>query len=135
MNTSIDTIAYVNGEAISAGTLITISAEKIYMSLSSTIGAAETRPNEEKYISYWSGKLRNVAQIRGRDLVLVAAMADADIEIEGIIQKGKLLTLTSQEAAELNFIDGITSSIDDILYLSNLQNVPLRSYPHPFNYD
>ncbi len=132
LNTSIDTIAYVNGEAISAGTLITISAEKIYMSPSSTIGAAETRPNEEKYISYWSGKLRNVAQIRGRDPVLVAAMADADIEIEGIIQKGKLLTLTSQEAAELNFIDGITSSIDDILYLSNLQNVPLRELSPSF---
>ena len=47
LNTSIDTIAYVNGEAISAGTLITISAEKIYMSPSSTIGAAETRPNEK----------------------------------------------------------------------------------------
>ena len=59
-------------------------------------------------------------------------MADADIEIEGIIQKGKLLTLTSQEAAELNFIDGITSSIDDILYLSNLQNVPLRELSPSF---
>jgi membrane-bound serine protease (ClpP class) len=121
LNTFLRTIAYVNGEAISAGTIITISAEDIYMSPSSTIGAAETRPNEEKYISYWAGKLRNVAQIRGRDPVLIASMADADIEIEGVIEKGKLLTLTSQEAIELELIDGVENSIEEVQNTSDLQ--------------
>lgn len=121
LNTSLKTIAFVKGEAISAGTLITISAEDIYMSPSSTIGAAETRPNEEKYISYWTGKLRNVAQVRGRDPVLIASMADADIEVEGVIEKGKLLTLTSQEAIELELIDGIESSVEEVQNTSDLQ--------------
>ena len=125
LNTSIKTIAYVNGEAISAGTIITISAEDIYMSPSSTIGAAETRPNEEKYISYWTGKLRNVAQTRDRDSMLVASMADADIEIEGIIEKGKLLTLTSKEAIDLEFIDGIENSIEGIQNNYNFDKNPI----------
>lgn len=121
LKTSIRTIAYVNGEAISAGTIITISAEEIYMSPASTIGAAETRPNEEKYISYWTGKLRNVAQIRGRDPILIASMADVDIEIEGVIEKGKLLTLTSQEALEHDLIDGVEKNIEEVQNASNLQ--------------
>lgn len=132
LNTPIKTIAYVDNEAISAGTLITISAQEIYMSPSATIGAAETRPNEEKYISYWAGKLRNVAQIRGRDPQLVAAMADADIEIEGIIQKGKLLTLTAEEALELNFIEGIENSVEEIQKTSNLENYSLKELEPSF---
>ncbi|RBP45495.1 NfeD family protein [Garciella nitratireducens] len=122
LNTPIKTIAYIKNEAISAGTLIAISAQQIYMSSSATIGAAETRPNEEKYISYWTGKLRNVAQIRGRDPQLVAAMADADIQIKGVIQKGKLLTLTSKEALELNFIEGIENSVEEVKKSCDLEN-------------
>lgn len=122
LKTPIKTIAFVDGEAISAGTIITISAEDIYMSPSSTIGAAETRPKEEKYISYWAGKLRNVAQLRDRDPKIIAAMADADIEIEGIIEKGKLLTLTSQEAMDFEIIDGIVESISEIERVANLQD-------------
>lgn len=121
LNTNIKTIAFVNGEAISAGTIITISAEKIVMSPSSTIGAAETRPNEEKYISYWTGKLRNVAQLRGRDPVLVASMADADIEIEGVVKTGKLLTLTTEEAQNLKFTDAKEKDIQGILKTFGLE--------------
>lgn len=122
LETPIKTIAYISDEAISAGTIISISAEKIYMSSSSTIGAAETRPNEEKYISYWTGKLRNVAQIRNRDSNLVASMADANIEIEGVIDKDKLLTLTSKEAKELEFIDGIKDSIEEVQKAEDLSS-------------
>jgi membrane-bound serine protease (ClpP class) len=121
LNTNIKTIAFVNGEAISAGTIITISAEKIVMSPASTIGAAETRPNEEKYISYWTGKLRNVAQLRGRDPVLVASMADADIEIEGVVKTGKLLTLTTEEAQKLKFTDAKEKDIQGILKTFGLE--------------
>lgn len=122
LDTSIKTIAYISDEAISAGTIISISAEKVYMSPSSTIGAAETRPNEEKYISYWTGKLRNVAQIRNRDSNLVASMADANIEIKGVIDKDKLLTLTSKEAMELEFIDGIEDSIEQVQKAEDFSN-------------
>ncbi len=122
LKTPLKTIAFVDGEAISAGTIITISAEDIYMSPSSTIGAAETRPKEEKYISYWTGKLRNVAQLRNRDPKIIAAMADADIEIKGVIEKGKLLTLTSQEAMDFEIIDGIENSIEAIQLRANLQD-------------
>ncbi|MCR1897854.1 ATP-dependent Clp protease proteolytic subunit [Irregularibacter muris] len=132
LDSTIPTIAYVNGEAISAGTIITISAEKIIMSPRATIGAAETRPNEEKYISYWTGKLRNVAQIRDRDPMLVAAMADANIEIPNVVAKGKLLTLTTQEAMELHFIDGVEDSIQGVMQESGLAKQQLKELSPSF---
>lgn len=126
LNAPIKTIAYVNKEAISAGTIIAISSEEIYMSPYATIGAAETRPSEEKYISYWTGKLRNVAEIRGRDSELIAAMADADVKIEGVIEKGKILTLTAAEAMKLKFIEGVEDSIAGVQSTTGLSDYGLQ---------
>lgn len=115
LRTSIPTVAFINNEATSAGVIITISCEKIMAVPAATIGAAETRPNEEKYISYWSSALRAVAEERGRDPQLVAAMADADIVIEGIKEKGKILSLTTKEALKLGLIDEQVENLDEVI--------------------
>ncbi len=115
LRTSIPTVAFINNEATSAGVIIAISCEKIMAVPAATIGAAETRPNEEKYISYWSSALRAVAEERGRDPQLVAAMADADIVIEGIKEKGKILSLTTKEALKLGLIDEQVENLDKVI--------------------
>lgn len=107
---NIPVISYVNKEATSAGVLIAVSSEKIYMAPGATIGAAEPRPKEEKYISYWAAKLRAAAGKTGRNPEIVAAMADSDISIPGVIEKGKILSLTSDEAVELNIADKIVNT-------------------------
>lgn len=118
----IPTIAYINKKAESAGVLISISCDHIYMNNYSTIGSAETIPNTEKNISYWTSQLKAVAEQKGRDTEIVAAMADKDISIKGLVNKGKLLNLTTKKADEIKFIDGIASSMKKIYTDLNIDN-------------
>lgn len=109
------TISFVNNKAESAGVLVTISGEKVVMAPSSTIGSAETVPDSEKVLSMWRSFLRDTAQLRGRDSQLIEAMADSDIYLAGISEKGKLLNLTSQEALEYGIADFISDDYEQIL--------------------
>lgn len=115
MNLEIPTISFVNNKAESAGVLITISSEKVVMAESSTIGSAETIPNTEKILSMWRSFLRDVAQSRGRDPQIVEAMADSDIYIEEISEKGKLVNLTSNEALEYGITDFVSNDYEEVL--------------------
>lgn len=112
IDTDVDTVSYVNNKAESAGVLITIAADKVMMSKSSTIGSAETIPNEEKVLSMWRAMLRDTAQYRGRPDEIVEAMADVDVVVEGLSEKGKLLNLTSAEATELGVSDVVAKDIE-----------------------
>ena len=116
----IPTISFVNNKAESAGVLITIAGENVVMAESSTIGSAETIPNTEKVLSMWRSFLRDVAQFRGRDSEIIEAMADRDIYIAGISEKGKLLNLTSNEALQYGIADLISNDYDEILSHFNI---------------
>lgn len=111
----IPTISFVNNKAESAGVLVTISGEKVVMAQNATIGSAETIPNTEKVLSMWRSFLRDTAQLRGRDSQIVQAMADSDIYVEGISEKGKLLNLTSQEAIEHGIADFVSDDYGKML--------------------
>lgn len=111
----VPTISFVNKKAESAGVLLTISSENVVMASSSTIGSAETIPNTEKILSMWRSFLRDVAQLRGRNPEIIEAMADKDIYIEGLSEKGKLLNLTGNEAVENGISDFISDDYDEIL--------------------
>ncbi|NLX61782.1 MAG: nodulation protein NfeD [Tissierellia bacterium] len=115
MALDIPTISFVNNKAESAGVLLAISSEKLVMAISSTIGSAETIPNTEKVLSMWRSFLRDAAQQRGRDPEIIEAMADSDIHIEGISERGSLLNLTGKEALELGVADLISDNYEDIL--------------------
>lgn len=121
ISSPVPTISYVNNKAVSAGVLMTIASEKVAMSSSATIGSAETIPNEEKILSMWRGVLRDTAQFRDRNPEVIEAMADKDIEIEGIIAKGKLLNLTSTEAKEYGISDLTADNYDTILEYFNIE--------------
>lgn len=122
LNIPIPTISFINNEATSAGVIIAISCEKIYMSPNATIGAAETRPKEEKYISYWTSRLKSVAEETGKDAELIAAMADSDIQIEGVKKRGKILSLTTRQAIKLKLADGITKNHEELLVKEDLKD-------------
>lgn len=120
----VPTISFVNNKAESAGVLITISSEKVVMAESSTIGSAETIPNTEKVLSMWRSFLRDAAQLRGRDPEIVEAMADVDIYIEGVSDRGKLLNLTSREAVKYSIADYISNDYGEML---NHFNIPYNN--------
>lgn len=115
IGTNIPTISYVNNKAASAGVLITIASEHVVMSNNAIIGSAETIPNTEKVLSMWRGVLRDTAQYRGRDALLVESMADSDIEIDGVIERGKLLNLTAVEAYDLGLADLLSNDYTQML--------------------
>lgn len=133
INSPVPSIAHVKGGAISAGVLITLSAPDVFMAPGSTIGAAEPRmgeePADEKTLSYWVSQLEEAAEMYGRDPRLAASMADADIEIPGVIAQGRLLTLTSAKAVELGLADDIFATRGELLShlgIAGAQIVELR---------
>lgn len=115
MELDYQTVSYVNNKAESAGVLITIASEKVAMSEGATIGSAETIPNTEKILSMWSGILRGTAQKRGRDSEIIESMANKDISIDGIIEEGKILNLSSEEALKLGVSDYQVNSHRELL--------------------
>jgi len=136
LNARIRTVAFVNKRAISAGALISLAAEKIAMGDGGTIGAAtpvmagqpgsSPQPVEEKTVSYVRKEFRATAESRKRPPLLAEAMVDADVEIRGVIEKGKLLTLTTEEALKLKLADFRADSIDEVLKYLGLSGAEVR---------
>jgi len=118
-------VAFINHEAASAGALISLSCDSIYMSPGSSIGAVtpvdmQGKKASEKMVSYLRSVMRAIAQRNNRPVDVVEAMVDEDIEIPGVIEKGKLLTLTTEEAVELNIADGMANDLNELLIKLNL---------------
>ena len=121
LDVSLPTIAYIDKNAASAGALISYSADRIVMAPGSSIGAATVVEGNsgavasEKYQSYMKGLMRATAEANGRDPRIAEAMVDDSLEVEGISEMGSLLTLSSQEALEVEVADAIMPSIESIL--------------------
>ncbi|MBN2088648.1 nodulation protein NfeD [candidate division KSB1 bacterium] len=129
-NTKLKTYAYVNREAISAGALISLSCEKVIMVPGSSIGAVtpvgmDGTKAPEKAVSYVRSIMRAIAEKRGRDPKIAEAMVDEEIEIEGIVEKGKLLTLTAEEAHKLKYADFVIEGLPNVLKAIGLPNAQI----------
>ena len=103
--------AFVNPRAYSAGALIAMSSNGIYMRPGAVIGAATPVDGQgtkapEKMVSAMRAEFRAVAEERGLDPKLAEAMVDENIEIPGVVAKGQLLTLSTGEAVRLGFAKG-----------------------------
>ncbi|MCK4802533.1 nodulation protein NfeD [bacterium] len=128
----INTIAFVNRRAISAGALISLACRHIVMAPGGTIGAAtpvvmapgttKTQPTDEKTISYVRKEFKATAERNNHPTNLAEAMVDPDVEIKGVIEKGKLLTLTTEEAWKLKLAEHKVSKIGEILTLYGLED-------------
>ena len=122
----------VRARAWSAGALIAIAGEHLIMAPGSSIGAAEPRPADEKTISAVRADMEETARVRGRDAQLAAAMTDASVEIPGVVDEGKILTLKAQEAVDLGFADLAASSRQEALEglgIESYREVVLESSP------
>ncbi|MFQ5890447.1 MAG: nodulation protein NfeD [Gemmatimonadota bacterium] len=98
--------AFVNRRALSAGAMIALSARGLYMRPGSTLGAAtpvtgEGKRASEKMVSAMRSEFRALAEERGFDPRLAEAMVDESVEVEGVVEEGRLLTLTTEEAVRL----------------------------------
>jgi membrane-bound serine protease (ClpP class) len=136
LNAKVPTVAFINKRAISAGALIALATEKIVMGDGGTIGAATpvqagqpgapAQPVEEKTVSYVRKEFRATAEARKRPPLIAEAMVDADVEIPGLIEKGKLLTLTTEEALKHKVADFRADTIEELLKQLGLSGGELR---------
>lgn len=113
-------IAFINREAFSAGALIAIAAHEIYMAPGAVMGAAtpvdqEGETASEKVVSGVRKDFKAVAEVRGRDPLIAEAMVDEAVAIEGLVEEGKLLTLSTQEALEWGYAEGEVEDLPALL--------------------
>jgi len=130
------TIAFINRRAISAGALIALATGKIAMATGGTIGAATpvqagmpgaaTQPVAEKTVSYLRKEFRATAEARKRPPMLAEAMVDADVEIAGVIDKGKLLTMTTEEALTHKLADFRADTLEAVLATLGVTGADIR---------
>ena len=137
LQSRVRTIAFVNPRAISAGALISLAAQQIAMADGGTIGAATpvrmgqsgagAEPVAEKTVSYVRKEFRSTAESRKRPLLIAEAMVDVDVAIPGVVDKGKLLTLTTQEALQHKVADFRAGSLQEVLQAAGLAGAELRT--------
>jgi len=111
---------FINKDAASAGALISIACDSIYMAPGSSIGAAtvvtaEGEAAPDKYQSYMRSMMRSTAEAKGRDPKIAEAMVDEEIELDSISQEGKVITLSTSEAINFGFCEAQVKNIDELL--------------------
>ncbi len=83
------------------------------------MGAAEPRVGnqiaDEKLLSVWKEELAAAAETHGRDAEIARAFADREMEIEGVKEKGRILSLSSSEALQLGMVDYVVQSKTEFL--------------------
>ena len=119
--TDMPTITLVDTTALSAGALIALATDTIYMTPGAVIGAATPingatgETADAKTISAVRGLFESTAEATGRDATYAAAMVDPDIEIAGVIEQGDLLTLTASSAVESGIAAAEIAGLDDVV--------------------
>ena len=124
---------WINKDAASAGALISIATDSIYMSSGASIGAATVVTGDgtqapDKYQSYMRSMMRSTAEAKGRDPKIAEAMVDEDIEVDSISAEGKVITFSTQEAIKFGFCDAELNSIEEILERQNINNYNITKY-------
>ena len=148
LNSRIPVYVFINDNAASAGALISIACDSIYMKPSAKIGAA-TVVNQtgeqvpDKFQSYMRATMRATAEAQGKDTVIIngdttlvwkrdphiaEAMVDPKLFVENISDTGQVLTFTATEAMQNGYCEGIVNSIDEILRKVGIEEYTLKRY-------
>lgn len=128
LNCPLPVYAFVDNNAASAGALIAIACDSIYMRSSASMGAA-TVVNEtgaampDKYQSYMRATMRATAEAHGKDStgnwrrnpLIAEAMVDERIVVPHLCDSGKVLTLTASEAIAQRYCEGTVESVDELI--------------------
>lgn len=148
INSDIPVWVFIDNNAASAGALISIACDSIFMRPGANIGAAtvvnqsgEKAP--DKYQSYFRSTMRATAQSHGADTIytgtdtiikwfrdpnMAEAMVDEDVYVAGVVDTGKILTFTAMEAIEHGFCEGMAEDVTDLLEQANIKNYVIEEF-------
>ena len=146
LSSKVLTVAFINRRAISAGALISLSCEKIYMAGGGTIGAATAvdmkgNKGSEKVISYMREEMASTAEKRNRDTNIAKGMVDEELSFSYLVidgdsvevtdlegrKEGKLITLTTELALKYKIADGEAETFDNVLTILEMDDAEIRS--------
>ncbi|GHM98922.1 serine protease [Cytophagales bacterium WSM2-2] len=118
---------FVNSDAASAGALISIACDSIYMSPGASIGAAtvvegDGKAAPDKYQSYMRSIMRSTAEENHRDPRIAEGMVDERVVIDSVKQAGKVITFTTNEAIAHHYCEAKVNSIEEILKRNKVSN-------------
>lgn len=130
LNSNMLTIAFVDKRAISAGSLISLSCQKIVMVPGASIGATTVvdqsgTKQSEKAQSYMRSEMRATAERNGRRTDIAEAMVDERVVVPGLVDSTQLLTLTSAEALQYGIADTILATETEVLTYFGLENAEI----------
>ena len=134
LGSDITTIAFINRRAISAGALISLSCEKVYMTGGGLIGAATAvdmsgKKGSEKVISFMREEMASTAEKRGRNKEIARGMVDEELNFSHLVingdsisvndiegrKDGKLISLTTEQAIKYGIADGTAETIESLM--------------------
>ena len=148
LNSEIPVYVFIDNNAASAGALISIACDRIYMRPGGNIGAA-TVVNQsgevvpDKYQSFMRSMMRSTAEAHGKDTIIngtdttfrwirdpniAQAMVDPSIYVKGISDTGKVLTFTTNEAIEHGFCEGKADDLKEVIAKAGIENYKIEEY-------
>ncbi|UXP31306.1 nodulation protein NfeD [Reichenbachiella agarivorans] len=124
---------YINKDAASAGALISIACDSIYMAAGASIGAATVVTQDgsaapDKYQSYMRSIMRSTAEATGRNPLIAEAMVDQTIEVDSISTNGKVITFSTTEAIKYGFCEAQVKNIDEIMKRSGVSDYEVHEF-------
>ncbi|MDP4210252.1 MAG: NfeD family protein [Bacteroidota bacterium] len=148
LNSPVPVYVFIDNNAASAGALISIAADRIYMREGASIGAA-TVVNQtgaampDKYQSFMRSMMRATAESHGKEISIIdndtiikwrrdpriaEAMVDPRTFIPGVNDTGKVLTFTTNEAIKLGYCEGKANSLSEVIAIAGIKNYDLKEY-------
>lgn len=137
-STKVKTISFVNKQALSAGAYISLNTDEIYMAPGSTMGSAAVIDQQgnaagKKAESYWFAAMQSAAAQTDRDPIYALAMADESVDLPELgAPKGKLLTLTAEQAEEVGYSEGTVTTRAELLSKLGFENADVRTIDESF---
>jgi len=124
---------FINSDAASAGALISIACDSIYMSPAASIGAAtvvdgtgERAP--DKYQSYMRSIMRSTAEENHRNPTIAEGMVDEQVELDSVKKIGQVITFSTSEAIRNGYCEGKVESIEEILKKNGIDNFEIDRF-------
>src|SRR5690606_23824417 len=119
LGSSMQTIVYINNNAASAGTLISLDTDKIFMQKGGSMGASSVVNQSgeimlEKYQSCMRGLMRATAEAKGRDPKIAEAFVDPEVSVPQLKPDGKLLTLTASEGVKAGVVQAVVTGVGEV---------------------
>ncbi|MDE5687318.1 MAG: ATP-dependent Clp protease proteolytic subunit [Paramuribaculum sp.] len=122
-------VAFIDNNAASAGALIALACDSVFMRQDATMGAVtvvngtDGAAMPDKYQSYMRAMMRATAESHGKDSVgnwrrnpiIAEAMVDPRVSVPGLIDSTRVLTFTAGEAVKWKFAEGTAESIDEVM--------------------